>query len=284
MPIELDTAQLRTFTACARAGSISAAAVALGRSQPALSQQLRRLEDIVGGSLLRRTPTGVTLTEAGESLLSYAERILSLSGEALVALASDRMLVGRCGVGLLEDLASAFLPQALADFARLHPAISLELMTAPGPAMSEALDSGRIQLALCDASYMSIAPKWSVRLPLAWAAGPDFDAFADPLPLVLFSQPCRWRAPILAALDAAGRPWRMGFESTGMAGVQAAVRAGLGVAALLPSNLGPWATQNGLHCLPPLPNVEIALVRRPGTEGQPLIDAVEGLLRRLAVG
>ena len=143
------------------------------------------------------------------------------------------------GVGLIEDLASASLPSALADFARLHPGTALEVISVPGPAMREALESGRIQLALCDTTYFPQPPRWSARLPLVWATGSRMDLSADPVPLVLFSQPCSWRAPVLAALEAAGRRWRVVFESTGVPGVQAAVPAGLGVAALLPEAVGP---------------------------------------------
>jgi len=83
---------------------------------------------------------------------------------------------------------------------------------------------------------------------------------------------------VLDALKAAGRSRRTAFESTGPAGAQAAVRAGLGVAALLPSDLEPGRTARGL---PDLPDVELGLVRRPGTEGDPLVDAGEEVLRRL---
>lgn len=273
---DLETALLRAFLTAARAGSISRAATALGRSQPTLSLQLRKLERLVGEPLLHRAATGVVLTKAGETLLPYAERILTLSAQARQA--PRQALTGHCGVGLIEDLAAAPLSQALADFGRIHPGATLELVSVPGPAMRGAFTTGRVHLALCDPSYLPEPPRWTVRLPLAWAAGPGIDVDIDPLPLVLFSQPCRWRPPLLNALEAAGRTWRIAFESTSLAGVKAAVRAGLGVAALLPANLDPSTAVAGL---PDLPDVEVGLVRRSGTEGDPLIDAVEAVLRHL---
>lgn len=277
---DLETALLRTFVTAVRAGSISRAATSLGQTQPALSQQLRRLERAVGHQVLRRTSTGVSMTRAGEALLPYAERILALSAQGLAD--TRRTLAGHCGIGLIEDLASARLPQSLADFARLHPGATLEVMSSAGPEMRHAFETGRIQIALCDTAYLPEPPRWSVRLPLVWAVGPGVDVHADPLPLVLFSQPCRWRTPLLKTLDDAGRPWRVVFESTSLAGVQGAVRAGLGIAALLPANLEAdmTAADNG-HALPALQDVHIGLVRRPDTEGNPLIDAVEKLLRQL---
>jgi DNA-binding transcriptional LysR family regulator len=280
MTADLETALLRTFVTAVRSGSISRAASVLGQTQPALSQQLRRLERAVGHQVLRRTSTGVALTGAGETLLPDAERILALSAQGLAD--TRRTLVGHCGVGLIEDLASARLPQALADFASLHPGATLEVMSTPGPAMRDALESGRLQVALCDTTYLPQPPRWSVRLPLVWAIGPGVDVHTDPLPLILFSQPCRWRTPLLDALNAAGRRWRIVFESTSLAGVQGAVRAGLGIAALLPANLGPDMTAaDNEHALPAIQDVEIGLVRRPDTDGNPLIDAVDTLLRQL---
>ena len=278
MAADLETILLRAFVTAARAGSISRAAAALGHTQPALSQQLRKLERTIGHPLLHRTSTGVSPTPAGEALLPYAERILALSAQALAD--ARRNLAGHCGIGLIEDLATARLPQVLADFARLHPGTTLELMTLPGPAMAAAFTAGRIHFALCDTAYLSVPPRWTVRLPLVWAVGPGFDQTLDPLPLVLFAQPCRWRAMVLDTLERAGRSWRIAFESTGLAGVQAAARAGLGAAAMMPANLDTGLTASTVG-LPPLPDVELGLVRRPGTDGDPLLDAVEALLRRL---
>lgn len=281
MPSDLETDLLRAFVTCVRAGSISRAATALGQTQPAVSQKVRRLERSVGRTLLHRAPSGVSLTRSGEALLPYAERILALSVEALAG--ARQTLSGQCGVGLVEDLAAARLPQLLADFARLHPKATMEVVVASGPSMRQLFEQGRIQIALCDASYMPEPPRWSLHLPLAWAVGPGIDIAADPLPLVLFSSPCHWRTSILEALTAAGRRWHIAFESNSLAGVQSAVRAGLGAAAMLPANLDPdLAAPWGMDVLPALPSVEIGLVRRSGTEGDPLVEAVDRALRRMA--
>ncbi|HYN92886.1 MAG TPA: LysR family transcriptional regulator [Pilimelia sp.] len=278
MARDLDTALLRSFVTAVRAGSISRAANLLGHTQPALSQQLRRLENAVGRSLLYRSPTGVLPTRAGEELLPYAERILSLSAQALAE--TGRVLTGSCGVGLLEDLAASQLPQALADLARLHPGATLEVLTFSNAAMREAYDAGRVQLVLDEVPYLPGPPRWTVRRPLVWAIGQGVDVAADPLPVVLFSNPCFWRTSVLETLDRAGRRWRVAFESNSLVGVLAAARAGLGVAALMPANLEPVMACHDPGALPTLPDVELGLARRPRTEGDPLIDAVETALRR----
>ncbi|MFI6395008.1 LysR family transcriptional regulator [Nonomuraea sp. NPDC050540] len=279
MARDLETALLRTFVTAVRAGSISRAAAALGNTQPALSQQLRRLESVVGRPLLHRAPSGVWPTRTGEELLPYAERILALSAQALAE--TGGALTGHCGVGLLEDLAVSRLPQALADLARLHPEATLEVLVLSDAAMRQAYDTGRVQLVLDEVPDLPWPPRWTVRLPLVWAVGPGVAVDADPLPVVLFSNTCAWRTAVLEAMEGSGRRWRVAFESNSLAGVLAALRAGLGVAALMPANLEPAMACHDAAALPALPDVELGLARRPGTEGDALIDAVETALRRM---
>ncbi|MGV9306184.1 LysR family transcriptional regulator [Nonomuraea sp. NPDC003727] len=279
MARDLEITLLRSFVTAVRAGSISRAATALGHTQPALSQQLRKLESTVGRPLLYRSPSGVSPTRAGEELLPYAERILSLSAQALTE--TGRALTGRCGVGLLEDLAASQLPQALADLARLHPGATLEVLSCSNAAMREAYDTGRVQLVLDEVPDLPGPPRWTVRRPLVWAIGQGVDVADDPLPVVLFSNTCSWRTSVLETLERADRPWRVAFESNSLVGVLAALRAGLGVAALMPANLEPAMACHDADALPALPDVELGLARHPRTKGDPLIDAVETALRRM---
>ncbi len=279
MARDLDTGLLRSFVTAVRSGSISRAAAALGHSQPALSQQLRKLESTVGRSLLYRSPAGVVPTRAGEELLPYAERILSLSAQALTE--TGRALTGHCGVRLHEDLTASRLSQALADLARLHPGATLEVLALSTTAMRKAYEAGRVHLVLDEIPDIPASPRWTVRRPLVWAVGDGVDVTADPLPVVLFSDPCSFRTAAVETLDRADRLWRVAFESNTLPGVLAAVRAGLGVAALMPANVEPGMVCHDADALPTLPDIEFGLARHPRTEGDPLIDAVEAALRRM---
>ncbi|MFI7522907.1 LysR family transcriptional regulator [Micromonospora globbae] len=279
MARDLEPVLLRAFVTAVREGSMSRAATVLGHTQPALSQQVRKLEGVVGRPLLHRSPSGVSPTRAGEELLPYAERILSLSAQALTE--TGRVLTGHCGVGLLEDLAASRLPQALADLARLHPGATLEVLCLSTAAMREAYDAGRVHLVLDEVPHIPAPPRWTVRRPLVWAIGQDVDVTADPLPVVLFSNMCAWRTAVVETLDRADRRWRVAFESNSLVGVLAALRAGLGVAALMPANLEPAMACHDADALPRLPDVELGLARHPRTDGDPLVDAVETALRRM---
>jgi DNA-binding transcriptional LysR family regulator len=276
--VDLDTGLLRNFLVCTRLGSISRAAGALGRTQPALSQQLKRLEDLVGDILLERNSGGVTLTAAGAALVPYAERILALSGEALAGVPRSK-LSGRCSVGVLEDFTGTALPSVFADFARMHPETTLELRSLLSVDTQEALDAGQIQLALCDAAFLRRPLRWSRPINLLWAAAEGFDLSADPMPLVVFSEPCAWRRMMQAGLSSVGRRSRIAFESGSLSAVQAAVRAGVGATALLPMSM--TGLVSAPSELPVLPDIEIGLSRRPESKGDKLVDAVEEMLKQL---
>jgi DNA-binding transcriptional LysR family regulator len=280
---DLKITDLRSFATTIRSGGITRGAAALGLSQPVVSQRIQRLEKIVGEQLVIRDARGARATPHGEKLLAYAERILALHDEARVVLDEDRQpLAGKRSIGLLEDLAVAHLPAALADFAQLHPGAELEVIVGPAASLRRRAERGELDLVLGDPSVMPGASvRWRQSLQLSWACAPFLDPDAGPLPLVLFSPPCSWRQPLLDALSVHGREWRVAFQSTSLHAVQAALAAGIGVGALLPANIPPtcWSPRAGTG-LPPAPTVEIAIARRAGTGTDPALASLDSLLRR----
>ncbi|MEU7900729.1 LysR substrate-binding domain-containing protein [Nonomuraea sp. NPDC049152] len=287
MDRDFQIADLRSFTATVRAGSITRAATALKVSQPAVSQRIQRLEQAVGERILVRDPHGAKLTPAGEALLAYAERMLALHDEARTSIAGRAAAPsGRRAIGLLEDLAITTLPAALADFAALHPLVDLEVIVGSAAALRGPAERGRLDLVFGDPSVMPGASvRWQRQVPLTWACAPAFGLSADPLPLVLFSQPCQWRQPVLDALGRHGRQWRVSFQSTSVHAVQAAVSAGIGVGALLVGNVPPGAVRpSEQQGLPPVPMVDVAISRRADTDTDEAVNSLERLLRRTFTG
>lgn len=267
MTADLDTGLLRAFVAVLRAGSINRAASVLARTQPALSQQIRKLEEHVGQTLLLRSPRGIVPTMAGAALLPYAERILALTDE----------LVPGCGVGdegeavcyrigLIEDIVGARLVTVLSDFVAAHPHWQLSVTVAPTTRLGELLAAGELDLIVADPAWpLGLTPRWQVSCPLVWAGLASLDLMGTPLPLVLFAAPCLWRDISLASLQQAGLAWRCGFESSNLQAVQVALQAGLGVSVLLPGTL-PAGVQVLRHeRLPTLPLVQLALYVRDGS-------------------
>lgn len=272
-------------------GSFARAAARLGRSPSAVSAQLKQLEAQLGTPVLRKTGRGMTPTVAGESLLAYARRLLELNDEAAAAVRGVE-LTGSVRLGMQEDFGEHVLTEVLGRFSRAHPRLRIEASVARNAQLMEQLAAGRLDLALAWADGAAEEHAGSMRaidpLPMRWIgpASTDLSALAsrgEPLPLVMLEAPCLMRATATAALDRAGIAWRVAFTSTSLAGVWAAVAAGLGVT--VRTAIGVPAH---LHLLdaskwPPLPTAGLNL-HRAGLEPNPVTQRLHDIvLQTLAI-
>jgi DNA-binding transcriptional LysR family regulator len=113
---------LRTYVAICRQGSLSRVAAQTGRTQSALSMQMRRLESLLERHLFQRTGRGVVPTAEGEIFLGYATRILALSDEAFARLRHNE-IKGGVRIGLAEEVSAAVLPSMIGRLHRAYPEI-----------------------------------------------------------------------------------------------------------------------------------------------------------------
>jgi len=229
----LDMDVLRTFVTGFELGSFARAASRLGRSPSAVSTQLRKLEEQVGERLVNKVGRGLALPPAGESLLSYARRILDLNDEALSNVRGAEV-EGWVRLGLPQDFAESWLPGVLARFARAHPRVRVEVRVERNVLLVERTIKGQLDLALAWGDGLDAPHAERVaEAPFAWIGRPDWPGVgalgSDPLPLVAFEPPCVFRDPAVAGLDEAGIAWRLVFTSPSLAGLWAATGAGLGV-------------------------------------------------------
>jgi DNA-binding transcriptional LysR family regulator len=280
--VSFDLDVMRTFVTGTALGSYARAADRLGRSTSAVSAQLRKLEAQAGTSLFRKSGRGLELTEAGETLLAYARRLLDLNDEASAAVRGVH-LQGAVRLGLQEDLGESLLPATLGRFARAHPRVQVEVSVANSAGLRDRLAAGLLDLALMwdvDTAPVGGAASGSVlaQVPLQWV-GPAQAALeqfawwrggapvhqggvAEPLPLVMLEGPCLVRDIVTAALDRAGMPWRRSFSSSSLSALWAAVSAGLGLAVRtslgLPFHVRGLDLATAAH-LPPLPSMPLTL-------------------------
>jgi DNA-binding transcriptional LysR family regulator len=250
---------LRTFLTIVDAGGFKAAGDRLGRTQAAISLQMRRLEDQVGRKLFRLDGRRGVITAEGEVLLGYARDLVKLSDEARTRL-GEPTVQGRVRLGTPEDFATTHLPQVLARFAESHPGVALEVSCDFTVNLMQAFGEGAFDLVLIKREPQ--AKSLGVEV---WggAGGRDWTREAT-LPLVLSPPPDVYRKRALAALDRAKRRWRMVYASPSLAGLHAAVRAGLGITVLskdmVPDDLRVLGKRFGL---PQLDDTELALLRAP---------------------
>ena len=259
----LDMDLLRTLSTAMELGGFARAAARLGRSQSAVSLQMRKLEEQLGAPLLRKQGRGLALTEAGDVVLLYARRILALNDETVAAV-RGLDLSGAVRLGLPQDFAETWLPEALGRFARAHPQIRIEARVDRNAALLDDLAGGRLDLALLWGEETRPGAEILARLPIHWIGRGDVPFAADePLPLIMFAPPCAFRTIALAALDGIGRSWRLSFTSPALAGLWAAASAGLGVT--IRTSVGMPAPLKRLGGLPALPDIALTLHQAAGS-------------------
>jgi len=292
---------LRSFSTGIALGSYARAADRLGRSTSAVSAQLKKLESQAGTPLFRRAGRGLQLTDAGETMLAYARRMLEINDEAAAAMRGAD-LEGWVRLGVQENLGESVLPAVLGRFSRAHPKVRIEACMARSVELRERLRSGQLDLALIweikGAVRGAELPHRErlVRLPLHWVGPADPETLDapwwterreggarkshEPLPLVLLDASCPLRATVTSTLDRAGIPWRHAFTSSSLSALWAATSAGLGLSALtafgLPARVR--ALDPSLIGLPPLPPMTPAMYRAQA-ELEPSVARLADLLR-----
>ncbi|RFU44899.1 LysR substrate-binding domain-containing protein [Paraburkholderia sp. DHOC27] len=263
----LDMDVLRTFVTGFELGSFARAADRLGRSQSAVSTQLRKLEEQVGLPLVQKSGRGLALTTAGEGLLGYAKRLLELNDEAVDTIRGSD-LEGWVRLGLPQDFADTFLPAVLGRFSRAHPKVRVEVQVDRSVPLVEKTRKGELDMALVWGESGTTPHAERIgEFSISWIGRPDWNgkisAGSEPLPLVAFDPPCSFRAAGIAALDAHGIPWRQVFTSPSLSGLWAAAEAGLGITVrttnCMPANL--IALDPAANGLPALPLVTLSLYR-----------------------
>lgn len=259
--INFQTDLLRTFVSVIDLGAYTKAGDALGRTQPAISLQMRRLEELVGAPLIRQVGRTLLLTSEGEMLLSYAREILRLNDEA-ASYFNRSKISGVLRVGLPNDYAVAFLQGVITEYTRQHPEISLELHCGWSAEILERLHADELDIvvAMANSEHTQYLSRSWIERPI-WAASDqgEFDTTKG-VPLAAHPEGCAYRARMIQALDAAQVRWRIAYTGPGIAGLQNAVVNGLGVSALTRYTMLP-----GMRALteddgfPPLAEIRVGL-------------------------
>src|SRR5262249_6872175 len=219
--INLDMDVLRTLVTANELGALNRAAEQVGRSQSAVSQQIRKLEEQVGQALFRKQGRGLVLTEAGDVVLSYARRILELNDEAVSAVHGSAV-EGAVRFGLPSDFAESWLPAVLGRFKRAHPAVRVEVSVDRNAMLLDRLDKGQLDLALMFGQGARSDAEAKVKLPMAWIGASSSDwRRGEPVPLVAFEPPCAFRQAGIDALAGPGLPLRATLSKPRLAGRRA---------------------------------------------------------------
>jgi DNA-binding transcriptional LysR family regulator len=261
----LDTDQLRSFMAIVDTGSFTRAAERVNKTQSAVSMHIRRLEEQLGRQLFVKQGRGVRLSDDGDKLVDFAREMLRIEASALMQV-GQKGLSGRVRLGIPDDYAEPFLPAIMEGFARKHPLVEVSVIC-----------EGSLSLADRDVALITdcaVLPNIEVirEEPLVWVAHPRFTVQRnEPLPLALGAVTCQWRQVTEAALQKAGRDFRILLVSNNFSAIEPMVSTRLAMT-VLPRG----AVREGMKVfgaadgLPDLPNSRMALVFAPPPSNEAL--------------
>jgi DNA-binding transcriptional LysR family regulator len=276
----LNSDLLRTFLAVAETGSITAGAARIFRSQSAASLQIRKLEEMLGQPVFERHGRGVVLTEAGKRLLPVAHDVARTLDMTLRELTSDS-LHGRLRLGVPDDQNKGILSGIVGEFAQSHPLVELEVTCALSAGFPDALASGALDLAIYEVAHPELKSETLRQERTCWMMSRHKDLLSrDPVPVALFDRDCWWRDAALEALRGAGRPFRITYSSQSVAGVAAAIEAGIAIGLMGENSMTSDMQQLGAESgFADMPVSNLMLGRRAGADS-PAICAMESAVRR----
>ena len=252
--INLDLDLLRTFVAVADLNTFAAAAAAVCRTQSAVSQQMQRLEQLVGKELFARHGRNKLLTEHGIQLLGYARKILRFNDEACMSLMFSN-LQGVLTLGASDESADTILPFLLNRISSVYPKLALDVSVKRNAFMIEMLNENKVDLVVTThrpGQFDCLTLRTS---PTHWYCAAEYVLQkGEPVPLVLLDDPSPFRDMVLTALNEANIPWRLAYVASTLPAVRAAVKAGLGVTArpveMMSPDLRVLGKSDGLPALP----------------------------------
>ncbi len=200
-------------------------------SQSAVSQHLRRVESVVGEPVVQRSGRGVLFTEMGQKVLRHARTILAAHDAALDDLGATEQKV--LTVGATEHGADVMLPALTSVLRELLPDRRPRLRLDRNVSLADAIDRGLVDVAIMlDGSGLDRANASGI-VQLQWVSARTFTVRrGDPLPLVIYAEPCTLREPAFALLEKQGIDYEIVAECGDLARLYAAVRSGLGLALL----------------------------------------------------
>jgi DNA-binding transcriptional LysR family regulator len=211
--LAIDPSLLSTYLAVVDVGRISAAAKTLHLSQPAVTAQVRRLEDSVGAALLVRSVHGVTPTDAGLRLARHARAVRALLEEALADVSGAEERSGPLALAASTTIAAHVLPPMLARFRASQKDVSLQIHVGNTEQVVDQVRDGRIPLGLVEGH--------------ARASGVRLEPFVDDEIVLVVGRDAPFHVRAVADLDATPVLWREAGSGTRAVVERALARAGL---------------------------------------------------------
>ncbi len=278
MNVELDPTLLKTFVVAVDTMSFTKAAALVHKSPATVSMQIAKLEERLGTILFIRDTRNLTLTQSGETLHGYAQKMLRLHDEAIESIRRPD-LEGAVTIGAPDDYIGNLLPPVLRRFGVLFPKVELNVICAQTTALIPMTQSGDVDLAVitrtagCDGEIIR-------REPMIWISSPGKEALArTPLPVALYEAGSEARSVTIAALNKNNIRYRAAYSSFSHSALLAIVEAGLAIAAVVEMSApAKFLRLNQSDGLPPIAALDVMLIRSATSDRAPCDAIAEAIL------
>jgi len=256
---QLSLDNLRTFISVIELGGYAKAGEWLGRSQPAISLQIKKLEEQIGRKLFTKVGQRHMPSTDGNWLYPKAKEMLAMN-DAIFRSLSPAPLSGRLRLGIPNEFASTLLPGLIGEFSKRYPDVSLEVTSALSrdllhPSRRDGFD---LILALVNPQEES-SGELVLEDDVVWVGDPLRPLAGDAISLVLAPDGCMYRSRVIEQLKQQTRAWKITYTNADLTGLVAAIQQGLGVTALAKSSLPENVRELSHTTLPQLGKVNICL-------------------------
>ncbi len=271
---DIDVALLRTFVSVVEAGTMTGAANAQNLTQAAVSQQMKRLEELFDDQLFDRSSKRVQLTSSGQRLLAHAKRMVSLNDEIWTTMTAPAF-EGEIHMGVPHDIFKPFMPAILRSFNEAWPRINLILHSNPTTHLHEKLGAGELDIILTTESFAGKEMLLADRL--VWAGMKGGQAHMQtPLPMALGHDECAFKSVAMDALSEVGIEWQLSCHVGSADPIIALLEADLGVAPFMASTV-PHGLEiiSGNSRLPNLRPFYINMYLKPGQSDPAVLELAQ---------
>lgn len=276
-PLESD--MLKIFLAVATAENVTRAAERIGRTQSAVSMQVKRLEEAAGAPLFERGPRGMVLNERGRRLLPYARRIAGLIEDATAAVRTAP-LDGPVRVGIPEEYSQTILPQVMAAFAEMHPATDVTVMCGYSAQQMRALEADELDLAVIFDWNAVTDGEVIAADPTVWTASVLHDRHLErPVPIAVYWNSNWCRDFAIRSLEQHAISYRVAFSCDTSGGLRSAAASGLAVVPLARSNIPPGVRELTQADGFPIIDSTRVVLKRNRRRGGPAVDGMAEMIR-----
>ncbi|WP_440053841.1 LysR family transcriptional regulator [Pseudoalteromonas sp. T1lg65] len=252
---------LRTLVTVVDMGGFAKAGELLGLSQPAVSLQIKRLEEMLGCKLFKKQGQRQVLNQYGELLLPLAKQMLQ-QNDAILQQFTSESVTGRVRLGIPSEFAARILPSIIGDFVSLYPEVALEVKSRLSKHLLSVARQDQFDLVLALNEELS-SSKYPIFMQdqLVWVGDLSL-AQQQVITLVTAPEGCIYRRRAIEALQQAGLQYRIVYSNADLTGLTAALREGLGVTVLAKSTVpSELSYQSHTTILPELGNIGISLVK-----------------------